>query len=481
MNKNDKRKIGGFPVNSLIIPLCVILAVLMISVALLTKGVNRTTGDLAELMLRSADFQQAATKLQAGTSVLSETVTGFVQVPVLPGGPDAGTLNVGPLQAYAEELAVDRRPAQIAAYFRDCGLDEELQGYIDTAAADSEQLQEIQTHAISLILSVYPPPDSPALAPIERIQLTAEEQAMPAEARLAQARGLLLDRSYSMLKSDVSKNIESFHAAVQKQFSIATAVGQRHVFSLRTAVWTIITLIFVVLALTFVLFYRWIVEPLRRYAKDMTSDQPLKQQGRIKELRTMVSAYNELLDRRNRLEAILRTAAETDALTGLPNRYHLEQHILDLDPADGALAVLLFDVNYLKNVNDTKGHLAGDQLIRSAARTISECFATEEDAANCFRVGGDEFAAVLRGCTEAEVQARIEAFRRALEREGISISVGYAISEAADQDSFHQLAAQADERMYADKQQIHALASDGNGADRSSPGESTNNVSSKVQ
>lgn len=461
---NVKGKIGGFPVNSLVIPLCVILAVLMISVALLTKGVNRTTGDLADLMQQSADYQQQSTQLQAGTSVLSETATGFVQVPVLPSGPDAVTLNVGPLLAYAEELAVDRRPAQIEAYFRGSGLSEELQGYIDAAAASSVQMQEIQTHAISLILSVYPPPDNPALEAIERTPLTAEEQAMSAETRCAQARGLLLDKSYSLLRSDVSKNVESFHAAVAKQISIASAEGRQHVAALRTAVWSFITLIFVALALTFVLFYRWIVQPLRQYSKDITSDQPLKQQGRIRELRTMVLSYNEVLDRRNRLETILRTAAETDALTGLPNRYHLEQDILDLDPAGGALAVLLFDVNYLKIVNDTKGHLAGDQLLRSAAGIIGECFGTEDGAANCYRVGGDEFAAVLRGCTEEEIRTRIEAFSRALEREAISISVGYAISETADQDTFHQLAAQADERMYANKQQLHILTSDGSGA-----------------
>ena len=461
MNEKVKSKTGGFPANSLVIPLCVILAVLMISVALLTKGVNRTTGDLAELMQQSTDFQQAATKLQAGTSVLSETATGFVQVPALPGGQETGTLNVGPLQAYAEELAVDRRPAQIAAYFREHGLDEELQDYIDAAAASSLQMQEIQTHAISLILSVYPPPDNPALDAIARVELTAEEQAMPEEARLAQARALLLDKSYSLLKSDVTKSIESFHAGVQRQFGVASAEGQRHVAALRTAVWSCITLIFVVLALTFLLFYRWIVNPLREYAKDITSDQPLKQQGRIRELRTMVLSYNELLDRRNRLEAILRTAAETDALTGLPNRYHLEQSILDLNQDDGALAVMLFDVNYLKIVNDSNGHLAGDQLLRSAAGIISECFGTEEGATNCYRVGGDEFAAVLRGCTEADVKTRIEAFEQAMEREGISVSVGYAIGEAADEDSFRQLAALADERMYENKLQLHAHSTPG--------------------
>ena len=455
MQKKTTSKIRGFTANSLVIPLCAILAVLMVSVALLTRGVNRTTAELSELMERSTNYQQTATNLQAGTSVLSETVAGFAQVPSVPSSPDSQTLNVGPLQAYAEELTVDRRAGQIAEYFRASGVDEELQGYIDAAAASSEQMLEIQTHAISLILSVYPAPENPALEAIPRVALTAEEQAMDAEARLARARSLLLDRSYSVLKNSVSKNIESFHAAVQRRFEITSAQGRRHVSALRAAVWSCILLIGVMLTLTFLLFYRWLVQPLRQYAKDMASDRPLKQQGRVAELQTMVLSYNELLDRRNRLEAFLRTAAETDALTGLPNRYHFEKSILDLDADDGALTVLLFDVNYLKIVNDTKGHPAGDRLLRSAAGIIAECFATEEGAGNCYRIGGDEFAAVLRGCTEEEVCARIERFTQATEREGISISVGYAISGEADEGSFHRLTALADERMYENKQQLH--------------------------
>lgn len=455
MNNEETGKNYGFTASSLIISICVILAVLMISVALLTRNVNQITSDLADLMQQSADYQQKSTQLQSGTSVLSETATSFVQVPVLPGGADAGSLNVGPLQAYAEELAVDRRPAQIKEYFRDCGLSKELQGYIDTAAAKSEQMQAVQTHAISLILSVYPLPDNPALKTIDCIELTAEEKAMPADARLAQARGMLSDKSYSMLKNNVSKNIEKFHVDVERQLNKATTEGRQHVAALHTALWTCIILIFVALVLTFQMLYRWIINPLRRYAKDMSADRPLKQQGLIKELRTMVSAYNGLLDRRNRLDDILRTAAETDALTGLPNRYLLQQNILNLDPDDGAMAVLQFDVNYLKTVNDTNGHPAGDQLLRSTAGIIVECFGTEEGDANCYRVGGDEFSAVLRGCTEEDVQARIEAFSKALEREGISVSVGYAFSETVDKDSFKQLVELADERMYENKKQLH--------------------------
>ena len=74
--------------------------------------------------------------------------------------------------------------------------------------------------------------------------------------------------------------------------------------------------------------------------------------------------------RRAGLESILRTAAETDALTGLPNRYGFEQYLLESGQSGYAMAVFLFDINYLKTTNDTKGHAAGDDLIRSAAECI---------------------------------------------------------------------------------------------------------------
>lgn len=457
MNETEKNKIGGVTASFLIIPLSIVLAILMVSVALLTKNVNRITGDMEYQMQRSSELQQAATRMQAGTSVLSETATIFVMTPVIPGGPEAGSLNEGPLQGYAEELAVDRRPGKIGEYLRSCGLSEELQGYIDTAATGSVQMQELQTRAISLVLSVYPLPDDPVYSTIKCIELTAEEQAMPAEARIAKARNLLFDKSYSLLKSGVSKSIDNFHADVQKQLDDASEEGRKRIDGLRNVVWVFITLIFAVLALAFLTFYLWIVKPMRQYAKDIVYSGPLKQRGPIKELHTMVSAYNEVLERRNRLETILRTAAETDALTGLQNRYHLEQSILFFNPADGALAVLQFDVNFLKTVNDTKGHQAGDQLLRRTADAIREYFGAEEKGANCYRTGGDEFAAVLRGCTEDDIRSRIESFRQALEREGISVSVGYAFSETADRDCFRQLMKTADERMYENKQQIHKL------------------------
>lgn len=118
------------------------------------------------------------------------------------------------------------------------------------------------------------------------------------------------------------------------------------------------------------------------------------------------------------------------------------------------MTVLVFDVNYLKRVNDTEGHLAGDKLIRTAASCIQECFSTDLPG-NCYRIGGDEFAAVLRTESEAELKSRIDRFKLALEREKISVSVGYAVGRMTHDGSFKRLMSDADKSMYDQKKRVH--------------------------
>lgn len=454
MKKKKSSYIGGFTANALIVPLGAVLASLMVAIAILTMSVNWRTSDLAELMQESSEYQETATMLQAGTSILSETASSFVQTPVIQGGPDAGSLNVGPLQMYAQEFNMDRRPQKAKETFEKYNVSDEMMGYIKTAVSASEQMQEMQTHAISLVLSTgLSLPDDPVFANIQTIALTEEEQAMPNEARLGLARQLLFSKDYSLLKSAVAQNVEQCHRIVAEQTEKESEQSKHYIKALRTALWIIISLFAGVMVLDFVLFYRWIVGPLRQYSDDMANDRELKRQGGVRELREMATAHNELLNRRNKLESILRAAAETDALTGLPNRYSLERNIYDFENK-GALAVFLFDVNFLKKINDTEGHLAGDQLLRNAASCIRDNFG-EEDSDNCYRIGGDEFVAILRNCTEADVQSKIESFKKELKEKKISVSIGYGFSENAKGGDLKELMLIADKRMYEHKREIH--------------------------
>ncbi|WP_426115804.1 putative bifunctional diguanylate cyclase/phosphodiesterase [Massilia sp. PWRC2] len=90
--------------------------------------------------------------------------------------------------------------------------------------------------------------------------------------------------------------------------------------------------------------------------------------------------------------------AHHDALTGLPNRLHLqrylEQAILIARRTSEQLAVMFLDLDRFKNVNDTLGHAIGDALLVEVAARLQSCIRDYDVVA---RLGGDEFVVILRG------------------------------------------------------------------------------------
>ena len=433
-------------------PLEIVLTVLLALVIFLVFKVNSSSNELAELMEKSGIYLQELSDLQAGINTLSETASGFVQSPTA----EDGSANFGPLMAFAEELGRDRRGPQIAERFHNYTVSDEVRAYVDHAAETTVTMREAQDHAIALVRSVYPLPPVPALSAVPDVPLTEEELAMPPEARIGAARKML-GGDYAQLKYSVAEDVGNGGRILREAFSRSAGETKRHLANLRTNLWIVIACIVVILFAVFLLLRLWVVDPLRSHVEKINADISMIQQSGFREMQVLASAYNELLDRRNKLESILRSAAETDALTGLPNRYSLERNMLEIGEDRSSMAVLVFDVNYLKQINDRNGHLAGDSLIRKAAECIRECFSSERGD-NCYRIGGDEFAAVLRGCDETEIKTRLKRFALAQERESISISVGYGFARRTNEDSFKKLFAEADRQMYIKKQKVHELS-----------------------
>ncbi|MET8353524.1 bifunctional diguanylate cyclase/phosphodiesterase [Micromonospora sp. NPDC005206] len=162
-------------------------------------------------------------------------------------------------------------------------------------------------------------------------------------------------------------------------------------------------------------------------------------------------------------------AAAHDALTGLANRRHLldkgtEQ--LSGRHADGVTALVLIDLNHFKEVNDTLGHAAGDQVLVQVAERLRGAAQASDLVA---RLGGDEFAVLLRGLPAPAVAAHraetlLAALHEPFELDGMRISVEASggISVAPASGGMAELLRRADVAMYQAKragQRISTYAS----------------------
>lgn len=156
------------------------------------------------------------------------------------------------------------------------------------------------------------------------------------------------------------------------------------------------------------------------------------------------------ITRRMELEEKLKQMSYEDALTGLFNR-NMFSLLMDGggESESRRLGVACFDLNGLKVTNDTLGHSAGDELICRTAQHIRQRF-----EGKAYRIGGDEFVVVDEGSSELVFRTGVAGVYRALEEDGISVSVGvsWRESECSVKEQFDA----ADWQMYQAKKRYYA-------------------------
>ncbi|HQR45691.1 MAG TPA: EAL domain-containing protein [Thermoanaerobaculia bacterium] len=163
---------------------------------------------------------------------------------------------------------------------------------------------------------------------------------------------------------------------------------------------------------------------------------------------------------RVRAEAQIEHHAYHDALTGLPNRLllkdHLELALAQLQRGGGPFAVLFLDIDRFKPVNDTLGHAAGDRLLRAAGERLRAASRAGDTVA---RVGGDEFVLLLSGLAKENVgvvaQKILDAFTEPflLDEHPIFVTTSIGIAVApGDGDDAPTLLKNADNALYRAKE-----------------------------
>ncbi len=166
---------------------------------------------------------------------------------------------------------------------------------------------------------------------------------------------------------------------------------------------------------------------------------------------------------RKKAEEYLRYLGTHDVMTGLYNRAYFEETILKLEAnRQDPISIVIVDLNYLKNVNDSLGHQAGDKLIRRIAEVLQ---AASEDKYFTARIGGDEFVVILPNTSEETVnefmkhiQVLVEMNNKFYREPELSISLGGATS-TSDM-NLEKVISLADDAMYKNKGEHHRRRKD---------------------
>ena len=179
-------------------------------------------------------------------------------------------------------------------------------------------------------------------------------------------------------------------------------------------------------------------------------------------MRNLNQAENDIRSKEAQIGQISEEAYR-DILTGVGNKTAYSKRVKEINAAipDGKcdFAIVMMDINDLKKINDVHGHKAGDQYIKGCCHLLCETFKHSP----VFRIGGDEFVAILQGPDFENKQSLLERLRNDLNESysnedldpwlRYSAAVGMA-DLASDDNTFELVFKRADQAMYEDKKRF---------------------------
>ncbi|MDQ7048380.1 MAG: diguanylate cyclase [Enterobacterales bacterium] len=173
----------------------------------------------------------------------------------------------------------------------------------------------------------------------------------------------------------------------------------------------------------------------------------------LKEIQNSLQATRMALEQSNKA---LKLLANTDPLTGLPNRRHLfEKFSAEVERSDryhSKFCLLIMDLDDFKKINDQYGHPTGDEVLKRVSTVIKQ---TVREADHCGRIGGEEFAIILTESDKKAAKGFAERIRKAIEvchsKDEIAVTVSIGLTQRLEKDDLESIYDRADKALYQSK------------------------------
>ena len=366
------------------------------------------------------------------------------------------------LTLYVNSYVESRSAEALASYFAiiDNQLrEQEIEGaeqydvdctMLKDALSLSNALETREIHAFALIASAD---GTLGTAPyqVQEYPLPLKEKKLTREEKTALAERIIHGQEYYTYKSAIYDKLNQFETGVMEQTeerlmeeteSISRLLHIQNAFEIIEEL-TIICLAF--------LLYRQVTVVLRKYIRSISQDEAITPGG-TSELRYLAAVINQYVALQSQRQKELRSIAEMDALTQIPNRRALEDFMNRTFQRKGMHgALIILDVDDFKRINDNYGHDLGDVALQNLVAQIHECIRSDDFLA---RFGGDEFVIWMDGITVGDVGAIKEKIEEINHRMilvanmtmQISVSAGVTFCQAGD--AYKDALRRADTALY---------------------------------
>ena len=204
--------------------------------------------------------------------------------------------------------------------------------------------------------------------------------------------------------------------------------------------------------------FRIAIDNIRARTEDIEARVRAQDQKIETDAQTMKKKEDDLVAMKN--------LAYIDSLTNVKSKHAYEDTVKyigeQIKNGTAEFAVIMCDLNYLKLINDTLGHKAGDIAIQRAAKILCKAF----PMSTVFRIGGDEFVVIPSLIEYAELEEKLDLLRTVLKEERdssdsilerVSLAFGCAVFDRSRDHSYQEVFERADKIMYEEKKKLHEI------------------------
>ena len=355
------------------------------------------------------------------------------------------------LDNYFAEVNDTKRRDEALGLLKEYESDSRIIDALESALSYSNELMEIELHAMRMTSEAYGMPEGEADRYFGDMKLSDEEKRLPDDEKKRISLEMMFDDTYSGYKDTIHGEVFDGLAKLIEENSDKRAASYENAEKLLRGNRFLILLMMLAFFVTFIITVVMLILPMSRSVSYIEANEKLPLEGAA-EYSYLAETYNNMLEKHMKSQDELSYEASHDSLTGLYNRKLFEEKREEL--SEGHTALLLVDIDHFKMFNDTYGHDVGDKVLQKVSSALASCFRMEDFPC---RIGGDEFAVFMVQMNpelKHVILDKIDRLRKKLEVEDglppITLSIGAAFSEeaTAEKDLFKI----ADEALYTSKE-----------------------------